>query len=232
MSSLIFAGRPAERHAACAARWPGGIESIVIHPTNIQYLIGPGSTNSVLLFPLDPAAPNGVQMPGWPGRVQGSLACRPRLRLGGRRPRRSIAAPRHGQASYLKRASGPSALLSGRGGPRSCARCSQRRRRHSLIERLKFVKSPAEIAYIRKAAAIVEKAMHVGLELIREGTAECELAGAIYGSLLNQGGDSPASPMNIVSGERACYPHGAPTDRRMRKGDAVNVLERLFVHLL
>ena len=31
--------------------------------------------------------------------------------------------------------------------------------------------------------------------------------------------DKAASPINLVSGERSCFSHGAPTDRRLRRGD-------------
>ena len=52
---------------------------------------------------------------------------------------------------------------------------------------------------------------------------ECEVAGAVYQSLLAQGGDSPASPLNLVSGDRSCFAHGAPTERRMEAGDSINI---------
>lgn len=93
----------------------------------------------------------------------------------------------------------------------------------SLIENIKLVKSPAEIEYIRTAARITNNAMQVAVDAIDEGVKECEVAGAIYQSLLAQGGDCPASPLNLVSGDRSCYGHGAPTERTLARGESVNV---------
>lgn len=225
----------ADRHRRVRARMAeAGIELlIVIHPTNIQYLIGTRTKSyqefQCLLFPLDPASPMVVEMRlAEVAEYQDLSLADHAYGWGGREPEDPIAVLRrimekHG---YLKRRIGlevPYYYLGVHDHAKLRALFPEAVEATSLIEQLKFVKSPAEIAYIRKAAGIVEKAMHIGLEQIREGVAECELAGTIYGSLLNQGGDSPASPMNIVTGERACYPHGAPTDRRMKKGDAVNV---------
>jgi Xaa-Pro dipeptidase len=49
------------------------------------------------------------------------------------------------------------------------------------------------------------------------------LAGTIYHALLTAGSGLAASPINLVSGERSCFSHGAPTDRRLRHGDFGNV---------
>ncbi|GAB4168409.1 MAG: Xaa-Pro peptidase family protein [Thalassobaculales bacterium] len=93
----------------------------------------------------------------------------------------------------------------------------------SLIADLKLVKSPAEIALIRRAAAIADRALEAGMASIAEGRSELQLAGAIYGAMLEQGGGLPGSTINIVSGERAGLPHGGPTLRTFRPGDTINV---------
>ena len=225
----------ADRHRRVRAEMSSrGIELlIVVHPTNIQYLIGTRTKSyqefQCLLFPLDGASPLIVQARlAEVAEYQDLSLANHVYGWGGREPEDPVAVlrgvmERHG---YLKRRIGfeaPYYYLGIEDHAKLRALFPGALDATSLIERLKFIKSPAEIASIRKAATMVEKALLTGLELVREGTAECEIAGAIYASLLNQGGDSPASPMNIVSGERACYPHGAPTDRRLRKGDAVNI---------
>lgn len=92
-----------------------------------------------------------------------------------------------------------------------------------LVESLKLVKSPAEIAYIRRAAEIADIGMDAMLESIAAGQSERQVAAEAHYAMYMAGGDSPASPMNFVSGERTCYAHGAPTDRVLRDGDFIHV---------
>lgn len=93
----------------------------------------------------------------------------------------------------------------------------------NLIHNLKLVKSSQELSYIREASRIADKAMSVFAAELREGRTELELAGEIYHCLLTSGSSLAASPINLVSGERSCYSHGAATDRRVRYGDFINV---------
>lgn len=90
---------------------------------------------------------------------------------------------------------------------------------NELIHDLKLVKSPAELAYIRQASRIADHAMQVFVEALAEGRSELEVAGEVYRALLASGSGLAASPINLVSGERSCYSHGAPTERRLRRGD-------------
>jgi Xaa-Pro dipeptidase len=89
----------------------------------------------------------------------------------------------------------------------------------NLIHDLKLVKSPAEIAYVRTAAGMADRAMEVFARELAVGGSELRLAGKIYESLLSDGSGIAASPINLVSGERSCYSHGAPTERILRPGD-------------
>ncbi len=45
------------------------------------------------------------------------------------------------------------------------------------------------------------------------------MAGKVYEALLAAGSGIAASPINLVSGERSCFSHGAPTERVLRAGD-------------
>ena len=88
-----------------------------------------------------------------------------------------------------------------------------------LIEDLKLVKSPAELGYIRRAAAIADVAMQTAVETIAEGKTELEVAADMHRTLMALGGDAGASPMNFATGERRCYSHGMPSERKIRRGD-------------
>lgn len=89
----------------------------------------------------------------------------------------------------------------------------------NLIHDLKLVKSPAELTYIRQAARIADRAMATFVETLAAGRSELEVAAEVYRTLLASGSGLAASPINLVSGERSCYSHGAPTERRLKPGD-------------
>lgn len=89
----------------------------------------------------------------------------------------------------------------------------------NLVHDLTLVKSPVELGYIRQAGRIADEAMAVFAASLREGRSELEVAGDVYGALLSRGSGLAASPINLVSGERSCFSHGAPTERRLRRGD-------------
>jgi Xaa-Pro dipeptidase len=93
----------------------------------------------------------------------------------------------------------------------------------NLIHDLKAVKSPAELALTREAASRADAALRACLAVARPGASELEVAGEAYRALLASGCGLPASTMNLVSGERLCYPHGAPTQRVLQPGDAANI---------
>lgn len=89
----------------------------------------------------------------------------------------------------------------------------------NLIHDLKLVKSPAEQAYIRQAAQRADAAMKVFARSLAVGRTELSIAGDVYQALLAAGSGLAASPINLVSGERSGFSHGAPTERRLRVGD-------------
>ncbi len=65
--------------------------------------------------------------------------------------------------------------------------------------------------------------MRTFIAALKEGRSELEVAGEVYRALLAGGSGLPASTLNLVSGERAGFSHGAPTARRLRSGDTGNV---------
>lgn len=89
----------------------------------------------------------------------------------------------------------------------------------TLVHDLKLRKSPAEIAYVRRAAAIADAAMATFAGALAEGRSELAVAGKVYEALLSAGSGIAASPINLVSGERSAFSHGAPTERALRRGD-------------
>ncbi|WP_010584237.1 M24 family metallopeptidase [Schlesneria paludicola] len=93
----------------------------------------------------------------------------------------------------------------------------------NLIHDLKLVKSATEQKYIREAAKINDRAMQVFANSLRAGVSELELAGDVYQTLLKAGSGLAASPINLVSGERAGFSHGPPTQRVLKQGETGSI---------
>jgi ectoine hydrolase len=116
------------------------------------------------------------------------------------------------------------------------ARCYQELRAHLpdadfvdaslLVNWVRIVKSPQEIAYMRQAGVIAEQAMNVAIEKIEVGVRQCDVAAAIYAATVSGtaefGGDMPEAPW-MPSGERTAAPHLTWTDEPYRSGEGTNV---------
>ena len=105
-----------------------------------------------------------------------------------------------------------------------------------LIERIRLVKSQLEIAVIRRAAAIADRAMRAAREAIAPGVMETEIEAAIMHSMMTQGGGYPGIRTMIGSGPRAGTHHSPPSHRKIKQGDLVFVdfcssLHRYHVNL-
>ena len=94
-----------------------------------------------------------------------------------------------------------------------------------LVNWVRFVKSEAEIALMRKAARIVEKVMATAVEAIEEGAREGDAAGEVARAQLSGTSEFTgdyASIMPIMpSGIRTSTAHLSWVDRRYEKGDLV-----------
>ncbi len=90
-----------------------------------------------------------------------------------------------------------------------------------LVEEGRMVKSPAEIACIRRAAKAAEAGMSAGIEACRAGATEAEVAVAAHRAQILAGSEYTGLPMFITSGERSLMVHATWSDRRLRGGDVV-----------
>lgn len=72
-----------------------------------------------------------------------------------------------------------------------------------LVSTLRLVKSPAEIAYARRAGQLADAALDAALELIKPGADEAAILAAMQGAVLGGGGDYPANEFIIGSGADA-----------------------------
>jgi len=72
-----------------------------------------------------------------------------------------------------------------------------------LISKLRLVKSPSELSYVRKAAHLADKALEKAWELAHPGTDESSILAAMQGEIFAGGGDYPGNEFIIGSGEDA-----------------------------
>lgn len=87
---------------------------------------------------------------------------------------------------------------------------------------LRFIKSPAEIAWQRLAAKAAEAGMAAGIDAAKEGATEREMAADICAAMIRAGSDLPG-PGVLSSGERAFHLHGGYADRVLEHGDVVQL---------
>ncbi|GAA4176543.1 M24 family metallopeptidase [Shinella granuli] len=73
----------------------------------------------------------------------------------------------------------------------------------NLVSRLRLIKSPAEIAYVERAAALSDDALAAALPLIVPGGDEAAILAALQNAVLAAGGDYAANEFVIGSGADA-----------------------------
>jgi Xaa-Pro dipeptidase len=72
-----------------------------------------------------------------------------------------------------------------------------------LVSGLRLVKSPTELAYVERAAALADDALDAALAIIRPGADEADILAAMQGAVFSGGGDYPANEYIIGSGNDA-----------------------------
>ena len=99
------------------------------------------------------------------------------------------------------------------------------RYRAGLVDEVRLVKSPAEIEYIKTAAAISDRAVTAGLEAAGVGVNEKEIAAVVYREMILGGGEYPGFVPLIRSSETLMQEHSTWRDRYLKPG------EKLFMEL-
>ncbi len=92
----------------------------------------------------------------------------------------------------------------------------------NLVATMRLIKSPAEIAYQRRAGKAAEAGMQAAIASATEGATEREMAAEICAAMIRAGSDLPG-PGVLSSGERAFHLHGGYSDRVLKRGDVVQV---------
>jgi len=90
-----------------------------------------------------------------------------------------------------------------------------------IIENLRIIKYPDEIAAIRTSACIAKKVLKRIIKEIKNGKTEKEIAAQIDFLLRKEGADKNSFDTIVASGENSSMPHARPQKRKIRTGDAV-----------
>ena len=93
-----------------------------------------------------------------------------------------------------------------------------------LVNWVRAVKSPSEIAYMRQAGEIMTRLMHKAIEVIEPGVRQCDAVAAIYAAQVSGteafGGDYPSIVPMLPTGVGTSTPHLTWTDEPFKRGEA------------
>ncbi|WP_421581486.1 M24 family metallopeptidase [Shinella sp. M31] len=93
----------------------------------------------------------------------------------------------------------------------------------TIVSRLRLIKSPAEIAYVERAAALSDEALDAALPLIKAGSDEAEILAALQNAVLAGGGDYAANEFVIGSGDDALLVRSKSGRRRLEAQDQLSL---------
>lgn len=88
-----------------------------------------------------------------------------------------------------------------------------------LVERLRAMKSPEEVAAIRAAAALAQDALAEVMPGIRVGQTEVEVGALLEGALRRRGSEWHPFPTIVASGARSALPHARTSQKAVAAGD-------------
>ena len=92
-----------------------------------------------------------------------------------------------------------------------------------LMGRLRLVKSPAEIAYVREAATLADRAWKAAVEVAGPGADEGIVLGMMHQQIFFGGGDYPANEFIVGSGEHALLCRYQSGRRRLDADDQLTL---------
>ncbi|TDC21311.1 M24 family metallopeptidase [Streptomyces sp. 8K308] len=223
--SEVHAGRRSRLRAHASSA--GDVAAVVSRPSNVRYLVGPAPADAVLLVGHDggdvlfghwdpaeePVGPRphdeeSLRVTPLDGDADPALAAVVAAAEGGAR---AVAVEEHHLTVARHRAltrAAPGAVFT----DLDCA-----------VERQRLVKDEDEIAALRVAAEITDRALGELLESILVGRTERHLALELERRLVDHGADGPAFPTSVATGSHSGLAGHRPTDRRVEEGDFLTV---------
>ncbi len=95
-------------------------------------------------------------------------------------------------------------------------RCEQ------ILARLRQIKTPDEIALLRRLSRIADQAITDALAAVKAGDSEMDIAGQLTRNVYSLGAEN-FKLLIIATGERSCLPNVGPSERRLRARDVCRV---------
>ncbi|MCD2492565.1 Xaa-Pro peptidase family protein [Lacrimispora sp. NSJ-141] len=89
------------------------------------------------------------------------------------------------------------------------------------VEEARMIKSPKEIEYIEECCRIADMAMAKGMEKVRPGNKEKEVAAAFFSEMCLQGSEYYGTEPYVASGPRAGAMHSSWGERIIQSGESV-----------
>jgi len=90
-----------------------------------------------------------------------------------------------------------------------------------LVEAGRLIKSSHEIELMRKAARAAEAGVQAGIDAVKAGVTEHDIAAEIHYAMIKSGSEWPSIQPFIASGERGAIGHATWTDRVIQPEDSV-----------
>lgn len=90
-----------------------------------------------------------------------------------------------------------------------------------VVEDLRAIKTPAELAAIRRAAGYAQAGLRAGMDACAAGASENDVAAAMMAAALSAGSEAMAMEPLVSSGPRSGIPHATWRRRILQQGDPV-----------
>jgi Xaa-Pro dipeptidase len=90
-----------------------------------------------------------------------------------------------------------------------------------IVNNLRIIKSPGEIAYIRQAARVAEISMKIALGAIASGKTDLDVAAAMMKANIEAGGEYTGCPPFVAAGENSYVTHATWERLELKPGDPV-----------
>ncbi|MFY0545121.1 M24 family metallopeptidase [Brevibacillus sp. H7] len=87
------------------------------------------------------------------------------------------------------------------------------------LRSMRLVKSPDEIARMKRAVQVVEDVLREGLKKVKVGVTEIEIVAELEFQMKRLGAEGPSFSTMVLAGEKSALPHGKPGDRKIQNGE-------------
>jgi len=93
----------------------------------------------------------------------------------------------------------------------------------AILMSMRAIKSPAEIAVMRKACHLADVGLQAAMDAVRPGVSEFDLSAEANYAMFKAGSEHPAFAIAVAAGARSGFKHVAPTNNKVKSGDMVYV---------